>query len=170
MMHRIKLSISNEFKKNAIHSAFKNALDIFIKEEIIISPFNDQDVLENHQSLKKFDHIDPKYHEIFVGKLRDRVIEHNIRVISKYYKRISLSRMSNLISLSLESLEEYLSDLSSSNEIFLKIDRPAGIVSFEIKKIAEEILSDWSSDINKLLNLMESTCHLINRENMVYKA
>jgi hypothetical protein len=33
-----------------------------------------------------------------------------------------------------------------------------------------QVLTEWSADIGQLLHLMEATCHLINRENMVYKA
>ena len=31
---------------------------------------------------------------------------------------------------------------------------------------AESVLSDWASDIGKLLHLVETTTHLINKENM----
>jgi 26S proteasome regulatory subunit N5 len=35
--------------------------------------------------------------------------------------------------------------------------------------VAEETLSDWGSDISELLHLVEKTCHLINKENMLHK-
>ena len=69
----------------------------------------------------------------------------------------------------MEILEQHLGDLSVSGDAYVKIDRPAGIVSFRSPRQPAEVLSDWSSDIGKLLSLMETTCHLINRENMVYK-
>jgi 26S proteasome regulatory subunit N5 len=53
--------------------------------------------------------------------------------------------------------------------IYVKIDRPAGIVDFTRPRAAETVLSDWASDVHKMLSLMESTCHLINRETMVHK-
>jgi 26S proteasome regulatory subunit N5 len=34
---------------------------------------------------------------------------------------------------------------------------------------AEETLSEWSSDLGQLLGLVERTCHLINKENMIHK-
>jgi 26S proteasome regulatory subunit N5 len=46
-----------------------------------------------------------------------------------------------------------------SKAIFAKIDRPKGIISFRRRK----------EDINGLLDLLEKSCHLIQRENMVYK-
>jgi hypothetical protein len=53
--------------------------------------------------------------------------------------------------------------------LYLRIDRPAGIVTFARPQTAEAVLSDWSASIASLLHLTETTCHLINRENMVYK-
>ena len=50
-----------------------------------------------------------------------------------------------------------------------KIDRPAGLVTFAPKVTAEETLSAWSSDLGNLLSLVERTCHLINKENMIHK-
>lgn len=32
-----------------------------------------------------------------------------------------------------------------------------------------QILSDWNSDIGQLLQLVERSCHLINKENMLHK-
>jgi len=59
--------------------------------------------------------------------------------------------------------------MSSDGDIYVKIDRPAGVVAFEKPRAPEAVLSDWASDMGKLLGIMESTCHLINRENMVHK-
>jgi len=50
-----------------------------------------------------------------------------------------------------------------------KIDRPAGLVTFAPKVSPEETLSAWSSDLGSLLSLVERTCHLINKENMLHK-
>lgn len=93
-----------------------------------------------------------------------------MRVVAKYFKRITLLRLGELLQLGSDDLEMYLSEMSFAGDLHVKIDRPAGIVSFQSKKQPEEVLSDWSSDIGRMLRLMESTCHLINRENMVYKA
>ena len=59
--------------------------------------------------------------------------------------------------------------MASSGDIYLKINRPAGIISFSQPRAVEDVLSDWASDLGSLMNLMESTCHLIRRENMVHK-
>lgn len=54
-------------------------------------------------------------------------------------------------------------------KLYVKIDRPSGVVSFQQPRSAEEVLSDWSSDLGKLLGILEATTHLIHRETMVHK-
>ncbi|KAL0083537.1 PCI domain-containing protein [Phycomyces blakesleeanus] len=101
-------------------------------------------------------------------ELHHRVIEHNIRVIAKYYTRVSTKRLGQLLDLNEKDAEESLSKLVVSKTIYARIDRMAGIVSFQVKKDANQTLNDWSSDINSLLNLVEKTCHLISKEEMVH--
>lgn len=101
--------------------------------------------------------------------VRDRVIEHNIRVISKYYARIRMDRLSVLLSLTPREAEEYLSKLVVNKTIFGRINRPAGVVSFTPKKDPSEVLNEWTSSTNALLSLVEKSIHLIAREEMVHK-
>jgi len=89
--------------------------------------------------------------------LHIRVIEHNIRVIAEYYSRIKLERLRSLLDLSLKQTEEILSRLVVSGTVWARIDRPAGIVNFRSKRSAEEVMNDWSSDMQKLLGLVEKT-------------
>lgn len=97
-------------------------------------------------------------------ELHSRVVEHNIRVIAKYYTRVSTKRLTQLLDLNEKDSEEFLSKLVVSKTIYARIDRSAGIVNFQTKKDANEILNGWSNDINSLLNLIEKTCHLISKE------
>ncbi|CAO3652964.1 unnamed protein product [Mucor hiemalis] len=101
-------------------------------------------------------------------ELHSRVVEHNIRVIAKYYTRVSTKRLTQLLDLNEKDSEEFLSKLVVSKTIYARIDRSAGIVNFQTKKDANEILNGWSNDINSLLNLIEKTCHLISKEEMVH--
>ncbi|KAF5352344.1 hypothetical protein D9756_006037 [Leucocoprinus leucothites] len=89
--------------------------------------------------------------------LHTRVIEHNIRVIAEYYSRIKLERLRSLLDLSLKQTEEMLSRLVVSGTVWARIDRPVGIVNFRSKRSAEEVMNDWSSDMQKLLGLVEKT-------------
>jgi len=81
----------------------------------------------------------------------------NIRVIAQYYTRITLPRLTSLLDLTAKQTEQILARLVVSGTIWAKIDRPAGIVNFRSNRGAEEIMNDWSSDMQKLLGLVEKT-------------
>ncbi|GLB35964.1 putative motif in proteasome subunits, Int-6, Nip-1 and TRIP-15 [Lyophyllum shimeji] len=94
--------------------------------------------------------------------LHTRVIEHNIRVVAEYYTRITLTRLTSLLDLTPKQTEETLARLVVSGTIWARIDRPAGIVDFRKKRSAEDVMNDWSSDMQKLLGLAEKTWMGVN--------
>ena len=98
-----------------------------------------------------------------------RTTEHNVRVITKYYSKISIQRMSDLLSMKIPKLEDVLSNMVSDHVITCKIDRPAGIISFKKLQTSDSVLDEWSNDVSSLLNLVEQTCYLIQRENMIHE-
>ena len=112
------------------------------------------------------DAADPKAHKRWED-LRRRVIEHNVRVVAKYYTRIRTTRLCQLLDLSEEETEKYLSELVTGKTVYAKIDRPAGVVSFEVKKGTEEVLNEWSGNMKGLLGLLERIDHLITKEEMM---
>ncbi|KAI6118976.1 hypothetical protein EV401DRAFT_2057426 [Pisolithus croceorrhizus] len=89
--------------------------------------------------------------------LHTRVIEHNIRVVAHYYTRITLSRLTTLLDLTPQQTEETLARLVVSKTIWARIDRPAGIVNFRSKQSTEDVMNHWSSDMQRLLGLVEKT-------------
>ncbi|KKY19711.1 putative proteasome regulatory particle subunit [Phaeomoniella chlamydospora] len=99
--------------------------------------------------------------------LRNRVIEHNVRVIAKYYTRITFPRLTALLDLSEEETEKYISDLVTNKTIYARIDRPARTVSFEKKRDADDVLNEWSGSVKGLLGLLERIDHLITKEEMM---
>ncbi|KAI0785093.1 PCI-domain-containing protein [Abortiporus biennis] len=94
--------------------------------------------------------------------LHTRIIEHNIRIVAKYYTRITLARLTTLLDLTPEQAEQTLSRLVVSGTVWARIDRPAGIVNFRSARGAEEVMNDWSSDMQKLLSLVEKTWMGVN--------
>lgn len=84
-------------------------------------------------------------------------VPQNIRVVAEYYTRITLTRLTSLLDLSLAATEEILARLVVSGTVWARIDRPAGIVNFRAKRSAEDVMNDWSSDMQKLLGLVEKT-------------
>ncbi|KAJ2784252.1 proteasome regulatory particle subunit [Coemansia javaensis] len=103
------------------------------------------------------------------GVLRDRVIEHNIRVVAKYYERATIPRLGELLDLGADDVEAFLSRAVVAGTIYARIDRPEGIVSFAKPRDGEEQLNAWASDVGKLLGLVEKTTHLIAKEEIVHK-
>lgn len=99
---------------------------------------------------------------------KTRIVEHNMRVMAKYYTRIYTKRMSNLLDLTDEETEEFLSNLVINKTISGKVDRLSGIVTFEKQKDPNEMLNDWSNNLTTLMNSINKTTHLINKEEMVH--
>lgn len=109
---------------------------------------------------------DNKAHERWQD-LRKRVIEHNVRVVAKYYTRIQMGRLTELLDLTEEETEKYISDLVTMKTIYAKIDRPARIVDFSKPRDADDVLNEWSSNMKSLLGLLERIDHLITKEEMM---
>jgi len=99
--------------------------------------------------------------------LRKRVIEHNVRVVAKYYTRIQMGRLTQLLDLTADETEKYISELVTAKTVYAKIDRPAGIVSFAKPRDADDILNEWSFNMKSLLGLLERIDHLITKEEMM---
>lgn len=99
--------------------------------------------------------------------LRKRVIEHNVRVVAKYYTRIQMSRLTQLLDLTEDETEKYISELVTSKTVYAKIDRPARIVNFAKPRDADDVLNEWSGNMKGLLGLLERIDHLITKEEMM---
>lgn len=101
--------------------------------------------------------------------LQERVTEHNLRVLSKYYSRIRLQRLAELLDMSEDDTERKLAAMVSDKKaLWAKIDRPARIVSFAKPKDANAVLNGWADNVSSLLDIVEKTCHLVHRETMVH--
>ncbi|KAI9631974.1 uncharacterized protein MKK02DRAFT_21179 [Dioszegia hungarica] len=103
-------------------------------------------------------------------QLHKRVVEHNIRVLASYYSRIHMSRLSELLDLPPLTTERTICKLVTDKTIFARIDRPAGIVTFKKKRDANDVLNVWSTDIGKMLGLVEKASHLVSKEYAMHEA
>nr|SVE79445.1 EOG090X04UV [Daphnia magna]SVE81891.1 EOG090X04UV [Daphnia magna] len=103
--------------------------------------------------------------------LKTRVVEYNIRIMAKYYTRVTMQRMAALLDLSVEETEEFLSNLVSSKTVTAKVDRLDGVVHFQTSQTQDvnAVLNNWSSGLASLMDLVTKTNHLINREEMVHR-
>lgn len=146
---------------------YRDLLKCFITSELMRWPMIEQiygPTLGQNPALAGGDEASTKR----LKELHNRVVEHNIRVIAKYYTRITTKRLTQLLDLPDKDCEAFLSKLVVSKTIYAKIDRPAGIVSFAKSKHPNEVLNEWSQDINGLLGLIEKTCHLITKEEIIH--
>ena len=98
----------------------------------------------------------------------NRVVEHNIRVMAKYYTRITSKRMSDLLDLSVQEAEEYLAKLVVNKTVYAKIDRLSGVITFTKPRDPSDVLNEWSYSVNKLMSLVNKATHLIAKEEMVH--
>jgi 26S proteasome regulatory subunit N5 len=143
--------------------SFQTTVQLLLKKEIISYPMAQQQELESlsafcegGEDLTKF------WHDMF----HRRIIQHNVRVTSIYYKRIHGARLAQLLGLDAIRLEKELSIMVSDGSVYAKIDRPNDTVRFSSPQSSEAVLTDWAADIDKLLHLVETTTHLINKEKM----
>ncbi|KAI4258185.1 MAG: hypothetical protein L6R42_005257 [Xanthoria sp. 1 TBL-2021] len=112
------------------------------------------------------DESDPKAYTRWQD-LRKRVIEHNVRVIAKYYTRIRFPRLTQLLDLDEEETESYISQLVTAKTVYAKIDRPNRVVTFAKTRMPDEVLNEWSGSVKGLLGLLERIDHLITKEEMM---
>jgi 26S proteasome regulatory subunit N5 len=169
-----KIKNNSIFTKYVDPEIFK-LLEIFTTNELIH--------WSNIESLYKVNYFDkfPIFKdEDNYKNLQKRIIEHNLRIINKYYQCIKLDRLAYLLQLSQDESETYVSELVNKGIINAKINRPQGIIKFDklnrsvISKEGEEnshlneLLNDWCYDVDKLLEEIDSIGHLITKEEMMY--
>jgi 26S proteasome regulatory subunit N5 len=63
-----------------------------------------------------------------------QLIQHNLRVIEKYYSRIRLQRLAALVGVSLQRAEQEICDMVVNKRVMAKINRLEGIVVFNHKQ------------------------------------
>ncbi|KAJ1672636.1 proteasome regulatory particle subunit, partial [Spiromyces aspiralis] len=101
------------------------------------------------------------------NEFRSRVREHNLRIVSKYYTSISMPRLAHIVGFAptaVAEVESFLSDLVIKGMVYARIDRPNQTVSFVQPESAEDKLNSWANNVSELLNLVESTTHLLSKE------
>ena len=156
LMQKIKLDTNLEKLPSC-----QMAVQLFLKKEIINYPMPPQTELE---ALPVFnmDDLATHWHQVF----HRRIIQHNVRIASLYYQRIRGARLAQLLQLEPARLEREIADMVSTGVVYAKIDRPKDIIRFAAPQSSEAILSDWAADIDQVLHLVETTAHLIHKENM----
>lgn len=165
LLHRIHLDT-----RNTLVPTEAALLKLFTVPELMRWPIVDEKFGPHLCTTDVFDSSvstsDPKAHTRYLD-LRKRVIEHNVRVIAKYYTRISMSRLCQLLDLDEGETEKYISELVTAKTVYAKIDRPARVVNFAKTRDADDVLNEWSGSMRSLLGLLERIDHLITKEEMM---
>jgi len=156
---------------------YNNLLELFINEEII--QWKDTVVKNFEQLLRRGTPTSPAPPSVFAfnddGEKRwktfkERVGEHNIRMVAKYYTQITFERMAELLEFPVDEMESFLCNLIVTGVIpDAKIHRPSRIINLRARKANIETLDQWGSNVHKLTDILNKVSHLILKEEMVHK-
>lgn len=155
LMHKLQADVNHLEQLPASQAT----LDLLLKQEIISYPMAHQAALEALLPASALSYWKDILHR--------RILQHSIRVVAKYYKRIHGTRLASLLNLDRDRLELELSTMVSQGDLYAKMDRPLDVIRFAQAKSPESVLTSWAADIDKLLGLVEKTTHLIQKENMM---
>mmetsp|Transcript_20055 Transcript_20055/g.36239 ORF Transcript_20055/g.36239 Transcript_20055/m.36239 type:complete len:459 (+) Transcript_20055:86-1462(+) len=164
MMHKLE---DTQAKKLDKIPAYQQLVKVFLREELAPWPLPQDATLHGHEAFTDVPHGGGGARWT---TLRKRVVQHNLKVMATYYDEIHTKRAAELLNLEEKEVEAELSELVCSKFVFAKIDRPAGFIRFGQKQTYRDTLNDWSGNISKMLDLVETTCHLIQKEQMVHAA
>lgn len=101
-----------------------------------------------------------------LADMRDRVVEHNLRVISHCFSHMSLVRLAQLLELNEIESEAQLCRLAPTMLSAMRIDRVAGTVAFKRPRSPADVLNDWATATDSLLALLVRSSHAISKEEM----
>jgi len=150
------------YKVLKLYPLVKKYFEDYISLELM--NFNPSQMIKELDKIKMLKMENSDYH---FECLQKEIIRRNVRIIDKYYSRIKLDRLAELLNINPERCEEEISYMVNNKLIHAKICRIDRIVYFREQKSPSDYLNSWSADIKALCELTEETCHLINREEVL---
>jgi 26S proteasome regulatory subunit N5 len=99
-----------------------------------------------------------------------RLSEHDILCVSKFYKRIRLSRLAELVGLSQDQTENFVMLLVNTNTIYAKMDRIDAVVVFKKQLNPVDVVDQWNTGVEKITALVDRATHLIAKERMIARS
>jgi len=164
-MHRIHASRQLELVPE-----YNDLLQLFINEEVI--GWKDT-IVERYEPLLRAG-VPSVFGTNDEGEKRwksfkERVGEHNMRMIAKYYTEITFERCAELLEFTVDEMEVFLCNLIVKGVIpDAKIHRPSRVINLRARKANVDMLDQWGSDVHKLTDIMNKVSHLIRKEHMVH--
>jgi 26S proteasome regulatory subunit N5 len=143
----------------------KKLLDAFLSKDLIFADDKTSLTIEGKYSFQK-----PKYND-HLKVFNLKIIEHNIRVISTYYENIKIDRLVELLNIDAKSMnvESVIMDMINNNQITAKINRPLGIINFiPFANDNKNIITQWTDNLELLLNHIDVIDNLIDKEKIVH--
>lgn len=136
----------------------------------LVVGFHGMDLLrhEAHALIGQLQATQPLLSAELVEQLRQRASEHDILVVAKYYSRVKISRLSELVQLSLEKTEAFLMSLVTSQLLYARIDRIDGAIVFQKKLEVADVVGKWSEEQGRCMELLDRATHLIVKERMLH--
>ncbi|XP_039062826.1 26S proteasome non-ATPase regulatory subunit 12 homolog B-like [Hibiscus syriacus] len=86
-----------------------------------------------------------------------RDIGHKMLVVSKWYSKITIKRLAELMSLTIHEAKKYLSKIVVSKAMVAQIDQPIRLVSFQRNNNSNEHLDSWVLNVDNLVHLLEKS-------------
>ncbi|KAI5173142.1 26S proteasome regulatory subunit N5 [Nematocida sp. LUAm3] len=126
--------------------------EMFLSQHLI-SPHVLYDALQEME----IDNLLVNHHIDAVNK---SILYHNIWVVSSYYSRIRISRMSEIFQMPEKEIIFHLTQMIEEKRITSHIDQITGTVSFSSE---QNHLEDWSLGVNSCLDLIIKIAHLITK-------
>jgi 26S proteasome regulatory subunit N5 len=93
-------------------------------------------------------------------------IQHDLVIFEKYFSQVRLDRIATMVGTNKDEVETELADMVINNYIYAKINRIEATVNFRKKQDGADKLNDLNHDLTKMLEKLETTCHLIHKENL----
>ncbi|GET88312.1 proteasome regulatory non-ATP-ase subunit 5, putative [Leishmania tarentolae] len=100
--------------------------------------------------------------------LSNRCSEHDIMVIARFYTRIPLKRLAELVHLSTEHTEMFIMTMVTNKTLYAKMDRVDELVVFEARKNTTEVVASWNDSVERSVALLDKASHLITKERMLH--
>jgi 26S proteasome regulatory subunit N5 len=150
LMHILESMYARNLEDNDLLGRFVHKLLTF---ELI--PLNEPEIEQQMSQFEPFK-AETENHKAHMRDLIRQLIQHNLRVIEKYYSKINISTLSRLIGVPEDRAEQEICDMVVNKRIQAKINRLAWQVAFKKKnQNTEGMLDDWNRDVKTLLDKVE---------------
>ncbi|KAL0212938.1 hypothetical protein RCL1_006564 [Eukaryota sp. TZLM3-RCL] len=108
--------------------------------------------------------VTEKYVPNWRSVLKERIVDHNLFIVSKFFSTVQLSRLAELVQAQQDVAETRLCALFERNILFCKIDRQTGSVSLRREQDPVNTSNDWAFGLMRTIDKLEKAVHLIEVE------